>query len=219
MHCSADLTAEREAADADDDGVWDSAEIPASGWGEEAADADQSLEAGAGGAAESGARGAAESGTGDAAGSGTDGTATSVDQHDGLLDPQGIVDDALTVVVGILGGIVVGLVATVVLLILTGSGWALLFGFVGWLGATAYLVRRRTVQGAISKSAYAVAAVFLLIPLVVASPVIHVEGGVEDRVEGFLVLLVLVAFPAGVAAVVGFVAARFVPEEADGSID
>ena len=203
MHCSADLTEERDAADADDDGVWDSAEIPAAGWGEEAPDADRSLDAG----------------TDDATASTADSSPSTTDDHDGMLDPDGIVDNTLTVGVGIGGGIVVGLIGTIVLLILTGSGWALLFGLVAWLGSTAYLVRRRTVQGAISKSAYAIAGVFLSIPFVVASPVMHVQGGLGGRVEGFVVLLVLVAFPAGFAAVVGFVAGRFVPEEAGGSVD
>jgi hypothetical protein len=38
-----------------------------------------------------------------------------------------------------------------------------------------------------------------------------VEGGLEGRIGGFVVLLVFVAVPAGIAAVVGFVASRFVP--------
>ena len=179
MHCSADLTAERDRADTDDDGTWDRTET---GTGTERP---------AGGGSERPATGAGD---------------------DGLLDDDGLVDDTLTVLVGVAGGLVVGVVGTVVLLAVTGSGSALLFGLVVWLGATAYLVRRRTVQEAVSKGGYAVAAVLLSVPFVAVSPVVDVDGGLGGRVGGFLVLLVLVAVPAGVAAVVGVVASRFVPD-------
>jgi hypothetical protein len=127
-----------------------------------------------------------------------------------LLDPDGLVDNTLTVIVGIAGGLVVGLVGTTVPLILTGSGWAVPFGIVAWLGATAYLVRRRTVQAAVSKTGYAVAAVLLTVPVVALSPIVTVDGGIEGRGGLFLVLLVFVAVPAGVAAILGLVAAQFV---------
>jgi len=193
MHCSADLTEERKAADADGDGAWD--------------------RTGAGTGAESGTEAGAETGTGigttPATGQGDAGSGSGE-----LLDDDGIVDNTLTVLVGIAGGVLVGVIGTVVLLAVTGSASAVLFGLAAWLGATAYLVRRRTVQGAVSKAGYAVAAVLLLVPFVAISPVMDVEGGLEGRVGGFLVLLVLVAVPAGIAAVVGVVASRFVPEEA-----
>jgi hypothetical protein len=186
MHCSADLTEERAAADTDEDGVWDQYET---GSGSETASTT--------GEAETGEREADERGTGSGSGE--------------LLDDDGLVDDTLTVLVGIVGGIVVGVVGTGVLLAVTGSGSALLFGLLAWLGSTAYLVRRRTVQGAVSKAGYAVAVVLLSVPLVAISPVVDVEGGLEGRIGGFVVLLVFVAVPAGIAAVVGFVASRFVP--------
>jgi hypothetical protein len=187
MHCSADLTEERAAADADEDGVWDQYEAEDGG-------RDQ------GGTASTPAEGTADVGSGTGSGE--------------LLDDDGLVDNTLTVLVGIAGGIVVGLVGTGVLLAVTGSGAALLFGLLAWLGSTAYLVRRRTVQGAVSKAGYAVAVVLLSVPFVAISPVVDVEGGLEGRVGGFVVLLVLVAVPAGIAAVVGFVASRFVPGRA-----
>lgn len=169
MHCSADLTDERRAADADSDGVWD-------------------------------------------ASAGGEGTPTDAATGDSLLDPDGLVDDSLTVVVGILGGIVVGVVGTVVLGIVTGSGVGVAFGLVAWLVSTAYLVRQRTVQGAISKSGYAVATVLLTVPLVALSPVVDVEGGLSGRGGLFVVLLLFVFVPAGVAAGVGWLAGRFVSE-------
>ncbi len=128
-----------------------------------------------------------------------------------LLDPDGLVDNTLTVLVGIGGGVVVGTVGTVVSLLATGSGWALPFGLVAWLGATAYLVRRRTVQGAVSRTGYAVAVVLLLVPVVALSPVVSVDGGLGERGGLFFALLVFVLIPAGIAAALGWVAARFVP--------
>jgi len=198
MHCSADLTEQREAADANDDGVWDGAEVAE--YGEPDPPAGSA-------AADSSTSGLSPAGS---RSTGTDARAsTPADEQ--LLHPDGFVDNALTVVVGILAGIVVGLVGTVVLTILTGSALGLLFGFVAWLGSTAYLVRRRTVQGAIAHGAYAVAVVFLLVPFVAVSPFVSVDGGVVGRLQGFLVLLLFMAVPAGIAGAVGFVASRFVP--------
>jgi hypothetical protein len=83
-----------------------------------------------------------------------------------------------------------------------------------WLVATAYLVRRRTVQGAVSKAGYAVALVLLSVPLVALSPFADIDGGLSGRGGLFVVLLVFVVVPAGIAATVGWVAGRFVPEGA-----
>jgi len=171
MHCSADLSDSRAAADADGDRRWDRGRNEAAG----------------------------------IAGSSV------------LLDPDGLVDDTLTVLVGIIGGLIVGVVATVVLVILTGSGLALPVGVVGWLGATAYLVRRRTVQGAIAATGYAVALVLLAVPVIALSPAIEVEGGIVARGGTFVGLLIAVAVPAGLAAGVGWVASRYVPDGASGS--
>jgi hypothetical protein len=85
------------------------------------------------------------------------------------------------------------------------------------LVATAYLVRRRTVQGAVAKSGYAVAVVLLVAPLVAFSPVMGVDGGVVERVGLFGVLLVVAVIPAAIAAGLGYVASRFVSEDYAGS--
>lgn len=127
-----------------------------------------------------------------------------------LLDPDGLLDDSLTVVVGVVGGLVVGIVATFALLFFD-AGLALL-GVVVWLGATVYLVRRRTVQETLSKAAYGVGLVLLLVPLVPLSPAVETGSG-GDRVVGVVVLAVLVGIPALVAAGVGYLASRYVPEE------
>jgi hypothetical protein len=139
---------------------------------------------------------------------------TAVEESGQILDPDGFVDNTLTVLVGIAGGIVVGLVGTVVLVALTASPWALLFGLVAWLGATAHLVRRRTVQGAVARTGYTVAVVLLVVPVVAFSPALSVEGGIAGRGESLLALSLVVAVPAGVAAAIGWIASRFVPDQA-----
>lgn len=186
MHCSADLTEERAAADTDGDGAWDRGTATP-----------DSRDAGAG---NGGSSATEPSGS------------TAADE--GLLAPDGVVDDTLTVVVGIAGGVVVGVVGTVALLAATGSAWAVGFGLVTWLGATAYLVRRRTVQAAVAKTGYAVAAVLLLVPVIALSPVVSVDGGIGERGGLFLALLLFVLVPAGVSAAVGWIAAQFVPADA-----
>jgi len=267
MHCSADLTAELEAADSDDDGSWDESSGGSGGWSSgkssdnseygtpsaidtETADVKTGSTGGGflaslgidgllesfsiggsggddsgptGGTGESGASqhvaGATSSeevttGSGvdtGASRAGTTGSGASTGTSDQILDPDGLVDNTLTVVVGILAGIFVGFVGTTVFLAVTGSIWGLLFGVVVWLGSTAHLVRQRTVQGAVSRGAYAVAIVLLLVPVVTLSPTLSADG-VGDRLGGFLALLVFMAVPALVAAAVGFVAGRFVPD-------
>ncbi|MEF8779962.1 MAG: hypothetical protein V5A46_04730 [Haloferacaceae archaeon] len=126
------------------------------------------------------------------------------------IDPDGVMDNTLTVLVGIVGGFVIGIVGTTVLLILTGSGLGILFGLAAWLGATAFLVRRRYLLDAVSKTAYGIAIGLVLVPLValVFDASFLARGGV------FLVLLFAVGLPAVVAAGIGWFASRYVPEEA-----
>jgi hypothetical protein len=201
MHCSADLTDEQAAADADDDGLWDSVE--------------SSVASGEGAPSDAGEDGVGATGDADREATGATTETPSFDEAAGggqLLDPDGIVDDSLTVVVGIAGGLVIGIVGTVVLAAATGSLWAIAFGFLAWLAATAYLVRHRTVQGAISRSAYGVSIVLLLVPVVALSPLMG--GGPEERGGAFVGLFLTVLVPAGITAAIGWIASRFVPNEA-----
>lgn len=138
------------------------------------------------------------------------------DDSERLLDPDGFIDNALTALVGIAGGLVVGVVETLVLLIVTESGWVLFLGPVVWLGATGYLVRCRTVQEAIAKTCYAVSLVLVSVPLIAFGPGVTVDGGSGGPVGAFFGLLLLVAIPAGIAAAIGWIASRFVPAETDG---
>ncbi|PSQ00548.1 zinc ribbon domain-containing protein [Halobacteriales archaeon QS_4_70_19] len=189
MHCSADLTEEQAAADADGDEEWDGTSEGADTGG------------GVTELVESAAATAEKSSAGSTAG----------ESSGQLLDPDGLIDNSLTIIAGIVGGTIAGIVGTIVLGILTESGYGLLFGVVVWLLATAYLVRQRTVQGAVSKSGYAIALVLLAVPLLAFSPALEPEGG--SRGGLFTVLLLFSVLPAGVAATVGWVAGRFVPDE------
>ena len=208
MHCSADLTEELEGADADEDGVWDEGEAATAD-----ASGDTAMPSASSEEAEGSIAGTATA-TMDTVGINAGAAGRETEQ---LLAPDGLLDNTLTVLVGIVGGIVVGVIGTSVLLALTGSGWAVLLGLVAWLGATAYLVRRSTVQEAVAKSGYATAAVLLLVPVIALSPVLGVDGGIQERGGLFVVLAVFVGLPAGIAAAFGWVASRFVPEEGSGS--
>ncbi len=220
MHCSADLTDEQAAADADGDGAWDDAGSDDAASGDATSgDADVPwVEADDGGAeADPDPAWGPDSGTAtgaDAAGSDTTGSGASAGGGEPTLDPDGLVDNSLTAIVGIAGGLFVGVVGTIALLIITGSAWGFLLGVLAWLGSTVYLVRRRTVQGAVAKSGYAVAAVLLALPLVAFSPIADVDGGLTGRVTFFVGSLLAVAVPAGFAAGLGYLASRFVPEDA-----
>ena len=99
MHCSADLTDEQAAADTNDDGAWDAA-----GSSDGSADSGNSAPT----------YGPLEDEGGDAT--------VSTDAGGQLLDPDGIVDNTLTVVVGIAGGVVVGIVGTIALLVIPEAG-------------------------------------------------------------------------------------------------
>lgn len=126
------------------------------------------------------------------------------------LDPEGVMDNTLTVIVGILGGGFIGAVGTTVLLLLTQNLWGVLFGFAAWLGSTSYLVRRRYLMDAVAKTAYGSAITLLLVPVVA----FVFETGFLARGGIFIALLVFVAMPAAIAAGVGWFASRYVPEDA-----
>lgn len=128
------------------------------------------------------------------------------------LDPAEVMDDTLTVVVGLVGGFVVGLAGTVVLFILLQSAWAVAFGLAVWLGFTAYLVRRRYLMDAVAKSAYGVAAVILTVPILA----VVFEQSILQRAGIFAILIGVVIVPAGVAAGIGWLASRYVPADARG---
>jgi hypothetical protein len=136
---------------------------------------------------------------------------------DELLDPDGLVDNTLTIVVAIASGLIIGLISTIVSVALFG-GVGLLVGLLVWLVGTAYISRQRTVQGALSIGAYGVAAALLSVSLIPLGPQTSVEGGLGGRLTTSMITLVFMLFPAGMAAGVGWFADRFVPEETERSI-
>lgn len=129
------------------------------------------------------------------------------------LTPDGLVDDTLTAVIGVVGGLVVGVIGTVLLLILTDSAVGVWVGLLGWLVATAHLVTRRSVQQAVSTAAYGVALALLLVPFVVLAPTNDADLGA--RVVVFATLLGAMILPAAAIAGVGVVASRYVPDAGD----
>lgn len=202
MHCSTDLTDKRPVTDVDGNRDWEPPGAAAAVLPDRAGTPQEAPSDARGSTATTGRR------IMNALGIYTD----NLDEEGGrLLAPDGFVDNTLTVVVGIVGGFIVGVVGSVVFGILTESLWSLVFGLVTWLGATAYLVRRRTVQAAVAKGGYAVAIVLLLVPVVALSPTVSLNGGLGERGGVFLTLLVFIGIPAGLAAAVGWLASRFVP--------
>ena len=119
------------------------------------------------------------------------------------LDPDGLPDNALTVVVALGAGLLVGIV------------WLFAFGVffsrygawlaaVVWIGWTAYLARRRTVFGAVRLGAYGLAVSLVGGPALVAL-------GSDGTVVGRAVALAVITVPTGVfalALVVGYLAGR-----------
>lgn len=127
-----------------------------------------------------------------------------------LLDPEGIADNVLTVLVAIVGSVVIGFVGFFVLVVLTESAWSLPVGILAWLGGLAYLARQYSVQQTVAKTFYGVAAVLLAVPLMSLSPGLNEPIG--DRAALFGVLLLTVAVPALVSAGIGYALLSFAPE-------
>jgi F0F1-type ATP synthase assembly protein I len=123
-----------------------------------------------------------------------------------LIDPDGILNDLSTVVVGNTGGFIIGLIESFVVGTLLFFDLGLVVGILVWLGATVYLVQRRTVQEVISKAAYGIAIAILSVPLIVFSP-----GWGTGKVLNFILLTVICVIPAAIVGGIGLLAARFVP--------
>jgi len=130
--------------------------------------------------------------------------AGTADDSGGLLDPDGLLDNSLTVVVGIGAGIVIGLISLFVFGIAFG-GTGVLLAFVAWLGSTAYLARRRTVFDAVRDGAFGLAAVLVIAGI--GASVGTVTSG--NSVVAALVVLVPFVFFAGLVAGTGYAIGTF----------
>jgi len=158
-------------------------------------DADASADAADGATAAGGASGGAATAAAAGGGSGAD----AAGESGTVLDPDGLVDNSLTVVVGIGAGIVIGLISLFVFGIAFG-GTGVLLAFVAWLGSTAYLARRRTVFDAVRDGAFGLAAV-LVIAGIGASVGTAMDG---NSVVAALVVLVPFVFFAALVAGTGY---------------
>jgi hypothetical protein len=112
------------------------------------------------------------------------------------LDPDGVADDSLTLLVAAGVAAVVGVVNGVTALLTVYEGWALLVAPVAMVVVAGYLARRRTAGVALAHGLYALAATVALVPLVAFSP--GWEGGDPG---GTLVLFGLGGLLFGAAAV------------------
>lgn len=136
-----------------------------------------------------------------------------------LLDPDGAVDDSLTVIVGAGVGVVVGVLVLFTVLFATSHAVSLLAGFVAWIGLTVYLARQRSVFGALRLGCYVLAVVILLAPLSLLSPLLETSSGTYgERVAIAVVFEVVALIPAGVLLVAGYLAGHARPDaDADGA--
>jgi hypothetical protein len=138
-------------------------------------------------------------------------TTVTTDESKGLLDPEGLADNALTLVVAIFGGLLIGFVSLFAFMFSPG-GLGLLLAVVAWLGSTVYLASRHTVFGAVRYGAYALAGLLVVMPVGVA---LAAGGSTLER----LVLLVMFTVPLGVVAIVvgavGYLVGLGAPDETD----
>lgn len=126
---------------------------------------------------------------------------------DRLLDPEGLLDDSLTLLVGLVGGTAVGLLMFLLFGIITQSGWSILAGGLAWLAGTGYLSTRHSIGETIRYGCYAVALLLVLFPFVSFAPATK-GGNFAGRVLLFFAAeLLFGVFAAGLAGV-GYVAGK-----------
>jgi hypothetical protein len=127
---------------------------------------------------------------------------------DHLIDPDGILDNVSTAMVGVVGGLLAGIV------LLPLSIWlfpdpledlVLWVAGAGWLAATAWIARTRTVFGAVEKAGLVLGGLLALAPPLAA---LAAENGVGD-VLGATIIFGIFVWPvalvlAGIGWVVGY---------------
>ncbi|WP_225335618.1 hypothetical protein [Halomicrobium urmianum] len=112
-----------------------------------------------------------------------------------LLDPDGLADDALTLVAGVGFGVVVGVGAALLGLVLTRSVWSLLVALALWLAGTGYLITRRSVHETARLGCYAVAVLVVCVPTIVLTDA--AKGG---TFAGQVLLFAIAEVPFGAVA-------------------
>lgn len=149
--------------------------------------------------------------------SGTD-TATTGDapgEHGDLLDrlfhPEGVLDDSLTVVLGIVVGLICGFVALIVVGATAGGAPGFLAALLAWVGVTGWLARQYSLFGAVRGGCYALAVALLALPIIALTDA--AEGGTfGGQVILFLVSEVVIAVFALPLVGIGYVAGRRRPD-------
>jgi len=123
------------------------------------------------------------------------------DDTEPWLDPDSLADDGLTLLVGGAFGLLTGVLALFVGLVVTGSGWGALLGLGFLLGGTSVFVTRHSVHETVRLGCYATA------PLVVCVPVIVLTDAAKGGTFAGQVLLFAIAevpFGIGAALIAGF---------------
>lgn len=132
-----------------------------------------------------------------------------------LLDPDGLADDALTLVAGVGFGLVVGAGAGLLGLVLTRSAWSLLVALALWLGGTGYLITRRSVHETARLGCYWIAVLLVCVPAILFSDATN--GG---TLVGRAVVFAIAELPfGGVAALIagtGYWIGKRAPAGGDG---
>lgn len=144
------------------------------------------------------------------------GTATSAGDGEDWLDryfgPDGLIDDSLTVVIGVVVGVVCGFVALVVFGVVVGGGIGLLAGLGAWVGVTAWVARQYSVFGAVRSGCYALAVALLALPVVALTDAAQ-GGTLSGQILLFIVAEVLFGLFALPLAGTGYAAGKRRPDQ------
>lgn len=114
------------------------------------------------------------------------------------LHPDSLLDDSMTVAVGLVAGVLAGVLTSVILLWLLPGALPFLVGMAAWVGATIYVARTRTVFGATRKAGYLLGGLLVVLPVLFAFTAEMQENTPDERL-GLLAVLAFFAWP--VAAV------------------
>ena len=134
--------------------------------------------------------------------------------REGLLDPDGLLDRAVIVVIAGVTGFVVGVPMWLFALSIS-VGVGLAAGILAWLGIGAYLIRQRSLRAAISTAAYSIAVAIMSVSLIVFTPEWRADSTTALAVD-FAGVAVLCAILAAIVAGVGVLAGRYIPEPGPG---
>lgn len=137
------------------------------------------------------------SATGSWSGSSSASSATGDSDARYRLHPEGLADNSLTVIVGVLTGSVFGALAGITILFILNSALAIPVAIVVWLAVTVHLARRPTLGNAVKRGTTAIAIGLLLVPTIVLSP-----NASSGSFAGALILFLFGEFVFGAVALV-----------------